>query len=1052
MKKFEFRKGSALLIVLGMVSFMVISAVSFSIFMRQSRAPSSHLRRQVSSRYLLKAALANAISRIDGAFCSYRNLDDETIGDKKDDTMGGVEGVFDDVYPGVGATQLKPIKENGNYWSGRVMTPFGPIDPSSTVATLTLEALAYLPPAIINEVRIDSRRTRTAQWRNLAYEMGRYAFTAVNVSDCFDINKLSGDKRRTSAPGQRISLGSLFVDSSGNSDAAMAAAFQKIKDRAGDIPFVSLADFNVVAGQSEFSPFCRYIGQSGSKIYNQSHANSLSNALFITDTWFPPTNRTGAVSAANRFDLSAGSDNQPFEELDDSTTLQDTIRGGNRFYKMMQPYIGVIGMGCLYDYLDFNSRPISFCIPTVETVPMVCGIGLAHNNQFTPKVEVAETRQGAYDGGEPVNENVTYNRVAERYALKLLGGNVALTGNVMFPFRRAKEKKYDTSGFKGEALVRIWCAPNDITTRLSEDSPIYPDKNAWQTGTANGIVTIKQEIKNLALTVKDEPKTEDAFGTFTEAISLPDVDMSLFWHVTDTKITKNPMTGGTTTEVVAKYYSLDGVKDASNALLPYDVNGVAEKWIKDFEAQSEFPSVNGNSWSANPTKSKQYGKDGAPPPLNETDYKFYIAVWVKIIDGDGKVVDIVPAKMNDDKEWGIGSTDLQGAADDAFGANTPILAFHSSATLKYSLDAVNTLKGEAATFEWESMFAADPRYNWAPECWFASSGENSGMLNKNSWIDAAGGILGDDGRDADIFMFCSDQEYLQSIGELQFISDVGWRSKSAFAEYEGQITKRAMPKNWQDCACRNYFWRSYTWEDLYDEFSGNGQYEIITGENDFRVNPFSDDTRIISAAIANTPYDYYIASSNEDQQVNFLAKADVDEAQKYAFNNFGSTAKMENDVVADIAESIRSKMREFANNGKSNWQEAYNSLNWFGGGKNDDQMRFLEVDLDDPLYSVDRKFLYSYWRECFQNRQQLFLVFIRAEPLSVGGSSGDAVGNAQLGARGVALVWRDPQPPQQTGGKKRTRDALTDVASWRADGNQSIAPHRTRILFYHQFD
>ena len=41
--------------------------------------------------------------------------------------------------------------------------------------------------------------------------------------------------------------------------------------------------------------------------------------------------------------------------------------------------------------------------------------------------------------------------------------------------------------------------------------------------------------------------------------------------------------------------------------------------------------------------------------------------------------------------------------------------------------------------------------------------------------------------------------------------------------------------------------------------------------------------------------------------------------------------------------------------------------------------------LDDPLYGVDRKFLYSYWRECFQNRQQLFLVFVRAEPLSVEG-------------------------------------------------------------------
>ena len=35
------RQGSALLIVLGMFSFMLVSAVAFSIYMRASRAPSS---------------------------------------------------------------------------------------------------------------------------------------------------------------------------------------------------------------------------------------------------------------------------------------------------------------------------------------------------------------------------------------------------------------------------------------------------------------------------------------------------------------------------------------------------------------------------------------------------------------------------------------------------------------------------------------------------------------------------------------------------------------------------------------------------------------------------------------------------------------------------------------------------------------------------------------------------------------------------------------------------------------------------------------------------
>ena len=46
------RRGSALLIVLGMLSFMIVSAVAFAAFMRYSRMPSSYLRRSSASRLL----------------------------------------------------------------------------------------------------------------------------------------------------------------------------------------------------------------------------------------------------------------------------------------------------------------------------------------------------------------------------------------------------------------------------------------------------------------------------------------------------------------------------------------------------------------------------------------------------------------------------------------------------------------------------------------------------------------------------------------------------------------------------------------------------------------------------------------------------------------------------------------------------------------------------------------------------------------------------------------------------------------------------------------
>ena len=70
-------------------------------------------------------------------------------------------------------------------------------------------------------------------------------------------------------------------------------------------------------------------------------------------------------------------------------------------------------------------------------------------------------------------------------------------------------------------------------------------------------------------------------------------------------------------------------------------------------------------------------------------------------------------------------------------------------------------------------------------------------------------------------------------------------------------------------------------------------------------------------------------------------------------------------------------------------------------------------------------------RDCFAAEQQLFLVFVRAEPLMMGGGPMSKI-PPQLGARAVALVWRDPT---ETSG------------SAMASGSNGY-PHRTRILFY----
>jgi hypothetical protein len=85
-------------------------------------------------------------------------------------------------------------------------------------------------------------------------------------------------------------------------------------------------------------------------------------------------------------------------------------------------------------------------------------------------------------------------------------------------------------------------------------------------------------------------------------------------------------------------------------------------------------------------------------------------------------------------------------------------------------------------------------------------------------------------------------------------------------------------------------------------------------------------------------------------------------------------------------------------------------------------------------------FLHSYWRDCFANRQQLFLIFVRAESTALGGAGEGTP--AQQGGRAVALVWRDPGPPTGSDVRENEQNGYIDKRH----------PHKMRILFYRQFD
>lgn len=1072
MKKNLSRKGSALLIVLGMLAFMVISSVSFAVFMREGRKPSSYLRRSLTSRALLKAALANAISRIDGV----RNEDRDRV-----------EGIYDDLYPGVGPSLNEIDAENGGLWINRVFMPFGQTDTDFTVSTLTFESLAYLPPAIINEVRVLSRRTNTAKWKNLSYDLGRYAFCAVDVSDCFDINKVRANERRTSASNQRFNMSALFPDNAAELDQVLDKVIKQTPNS-----FISMADFNVVAGKGcPFAPWMDYVGSSGTQIYNKDDYLSVSNALFITDTWFPPTNNIGKVNK-KFYNLEAGGKSQPWRTFDASSAEDalDTLNDpgiGAAIFKMLQG----VGIACLYDYLDEDQIPLSYCMPCTETAPMVCALGI--DKQTCPiniAFKTAQVSTGDYGPMVMINgvKKPKYTVTVKKCTLDVKIPELSANGVVAFPFKRVHVKKGYKTQFSGEALFRVFFAPVDAQSRLiagDDAKMVHPSLkgkkwNSLPQGWQNGVFTAHaSSIKGELSFSKEILLQEDALGEFSASAESNDPNASLpVFYIVEQSDNQN---GGT-----ESWYSLDGLKADPKLFQPREKNGEICKWWTDLlnAAEEQLPEPAGGTWTTLPSGQGRSAKEA----LNAQEFVPHVAVWVRLFDGE-ETYDISPARPEDDEIYGDRNLpQLKEWIDPVAGGdgNSPILEFEGDTKIKLDMTALaaDLAEGKDVDFtQWNRLYVADPRYNFAPENWYAAK-ETDSNIKKIDWLNSIKSILGNDGRDRDIFMFTSDQEYLQSIGELAFIPRVGDADTAGnqinrhyirYTDFNGKSfsTRKGNTPPMGDLGQEEFYWMTYAAYNNGDGVDGiytlreggtraneGVECEITAGQNDFRANPYSQDPRIMAAVVESTPFDFFAASTND---LNTLysnpEEATPKDAEQYVFTgnkkNQNSAGYIEG--FSGIAEGLR---RSFINAAKDsnaktgknmNWEAVYDNLPWKSNSTGDDQYDFLGITLEEPLYGVDRKFLHAFWRDCFQNRQQLFLVFIRAEPLTVGGMGFGSLAATQLGARGVALVWRDPLPPVKNRDQRKMRNQLTRPNQWREMFEQS-GPHRTRILFYHQID
>ena len=1011
------RNGSALLIVLGMMAFMVVSAVAFSAYMRSSRLPSSFLRRSSASRQLAKAALASAIDEIDIS-------------------------IANNPHPGIGVKTIGD--QNRNIWYGRVLCATESrqqiVESSQTVPVLTLEGLAYVPPPLVNEVRYYSRRTPTAGWQQFGFDCGRYAYCAVDVSDYFDVNRMSANIARSSASSRRISLSYLFEDGAdhrapGSKAASWDTFMEKFRTPEqstmtfkydSKVPLVSVADLNLALGVSGYggfsSPFCKYIETSGGDGFYDNDFEMPKRMTFVTDSWFPEP--AWATGDDEELDLNKP-ENQPFPAslIGGSGGPRATARSttimqlANMAQSLTSAELSTIGLATLYDYLDQDKVPVSLACPTFERTPMICGIKPTLNASFSLKVlDPDKAKKAANPDGTPLPETGT-TPTREAYAKcefiinpEFLTGLAGLSTEtlLLYPFAHGDGVR-DTS-FKVDGRATFFFAKSGAMKLRSGESErnekthftSKADIEASGLKADEGVILVPFSQQSKAFNADNIIRQEDALETVglrggrisgSEATRTPFVTLTYKWTQTLDEDTN-------------RYKPEERPEDAEVVMAHCGMPPLTEtgEIDSDFGSDEKFLGI---------------VRGG------ETTVSLNMALALRVTDSNSQTVDLVPAHMKDDNTFNnvnnwtsFGPRGVQG-----LGKQYPLMRFGTGVSLTFSAKGLQEACSPTATDPTpKSVSIDDPRFNYAPESWYDSNGN----IDKNTWL--AGNVS--EQHDGDIFLATSDQGYMQSIYELAFLPRLAnlKNNGGVAGNLENPEDGRETFRDRGSARNRNLMWLSYApfpngrgindsqaIEDLGFTSAGSG----------FKVNPYSNSTNVLMAAFANTPADWRVASTNNSEVGRSVMNNAAQFNQDYAWNDY-SSGSHPNFKWSDLELIAGRFMDETVR--QMDWRTAWRDLGW-RYKYDDDLIENVPLsDETDDLWSVDRKFFYGFWRDCFETKQQLFLVFVRAEPMMMGG---EGVNQAppQLGARAVALVWRDPY--ENTG-----------------TGNVNGYPHRTRVLFY----
>ncbi len=523
-------RGSALLIVLGLLSFLMISAVAFAISMRTERAAASAYRRSLQARELIGTAFADAYATANFALNEQR-------------ANAGFNVSDEDTYTVEALAPFKYSSSEDSY--GRLIASRTEQNDSSIAFLLDDAVMRHIPPyiayAVYETLEVDECPNgngkdvsgspsytidRAANWKPIKTQIpkshvqnsqvdtevnettvGRMAWAVINLSDALDINAIGSvsQRRGIGLTGSELAFGQLAgtTQSSGDPRDFYDLLPATADAQATELPlFASGADLSVYAARVKTDSL---LNRDVNGIYPFSWENALSEeglgafSPFTVYSFWPNTRRRNE-SGTRRSTTGTGSGTQVViscDEIDEAyltpsceferltqTTLNSSGTEGTSLARLLLDYIDTNNKPDLYE-TAFTQDLYNNALPTVECVPMVSEIaydmtGWNPNDTFIS--DLKSQIEEKFAGIEPeTNEFETYSAIpttlktTKKLALNLPDPELNIGLRAYFPGRAESEGNFT---FEPEGFVAVFASAFKGGSVMSECFASNQNKNA----------------------------------------------------------------------------------------------------------------------------------------------------------------------------------------------------------------------------------------------------------------------------------------------------------------------------------------------------------------------------------------------------------------------------------------------------------------------------------------------------------------------------------------------------------------------------------------------